>query len=158
MSQDKYITTTEDIITNATSPQVPNGPGGDSRHHRRFVLRPDGDENYRMILFSSFLATSLSYRIFFPRCKLPPLSLSLPHLSLPVSRSPSPSHLSSSWQRRRAGLLTAIISHFDRQLLENKLSLAACSIHILPISNKFHKFWWFVMFCRIMARICKKQY
>ena len=38
-------------------------------------------------------------------------------------------------------LLTAIISHFDRQLLGNKLSFTLCSIHILFKSNKFHKFW-----------------
>ena len=38
-------------------------------------------------------------------------------------------------------LLTAIISHFDRQLLENKSSFAPCSMHILFNSNKFHKFW-----------------
>ena len=54
------------------------------------------------------------------------------------------------------GVLTAIIFHFDHQLLGNKLSLALCSIHILPISNKFHKLWWFEMFCRIMLKICKK--
>ena len=39
------------------------------------------------------------------------------------------------------GLLTAIISHFDRQLLGNKSSFAPCSMHILFDSNKFHKFW-----------------
>ena len=38
-------------------------------------------------------------------------------------------------------MLTAIISHFDRQLLGNKMSFTLCSIHILLISNKFHKFW-----------------
>ena len=38
-------------------------------------------------------------------------------------------------------LLTAIISHFDRQLLKNKLSFALCSMHILFDSNKLHKFW-----------------
>ena len=38
-------------------------------------------------------------------------------------------------------LLTAIISHFDHQLLGNKISFTPCSIHILLISNKFHKFW-----------------
>ena len=38
-------------------------------------------------------------------------------------------------------MLTAIISHFDRQLLGNKMSFTPCSIHILFISNKFHKFW-----------------
>ena len=59
---------------------------------------------------------------------------------------------------RYGSLLTAIISHFDRHLLGNKLRLALCSIHILPISNKFHEFWWFEMFCRIMLRICKKQH
>ena len=37
-------------------------------------------------------------------------------------------------------LLTAIISHFDRQLLENKSSFAPCSMHILFNSNKFHMF------------------
>ena len=55
-------------------------------------------------------------------------------------------------------LLTAIISHFDRQLLGNKLSFAPCSIHILPNPNKFHKLWWFEMFCSIMLRIYKKQH
>ena len=38
------------------------------------------------------------------------------------------------------GVLTAIISHFDRQLLGNKLSLAPCSIHILSNPNKFTSF------------------
>ena len=38
-------------------------------------------------------------------------------------------------------VLTAIISHFDRQLLGNKLSFAPCFMHILFDSNKFHKFW-----------------
>ena len=54
------------------------------------------------------------------------------------------------------GVLVAIIFHFDRQLLGNKLRLALCSIHILPNPNKFHKFWWLEMFCRIMLRIYKK--
>ena len=39
------------------------------------------------------------------------------------------------------GVLTAIISHSDYQLLGNKLSFQLCSIHILFNSNKFHKFW-----------------
>jgi len=39
------------------------------------------------------------------------------------------------------GVLTAIISHFDRQLLGNNMSFTLCSIHILFISNEFHKFW-----------------
>ena len=39
------------------------------------------------------------------------------------------------------GVLAAIISHSDRQLLGNKLSFTLCSIHILFNSNKFHKFW-----------------
>ena len=38
-------------------------------------------------------------------------------------------------------VLTATISHFDRQLLGNKLSFAPCSMDILFDSNKFHKFW-----------------
>ena len=38
-------------------------------------------------------------------------------------------------------LLMPIISHFDRQLLGNKLSITLCSIHILFNSNEFHKFW-----------------
>ena len=38
-------------------------------------------------------------------------------------------------------MLTAIISHFDHQLFENKSSFAPCSMHILFNSNKFHKFW-----------------
>ena len=37
--------------------------------------------------------------------------------------------------------LTAIIFYFDHQLLGNKMSFALCSIHILLISNEFHKFW-----------------
>ena len=64
----------------------------------------------------------------------------------------------SSWRHMRKPLLTAIIPYFDRQLLGNKLSLAPCSIHILPNPNKFHECWWFEMFCRIMLRICKKQH
>ena len=55
-------------------------------------------------------------------------------------------------------LLTATISHFDHQLLGNKLSLAPCSIHILLNPNKFHKLCWFEMVCRIVLRICKKQH
>ena len=39
------------------------------------------------------------------------------------------------------GVLTAINSHSSRQLLENNTSFTLCSIHILFISNKFHKFW-----------------
>ena len=38
-------------------------------------------------------------------------------------------------------VLTAIISHFDCQLIGNKMSFTPCSIHILLTSNKFHKFW-----------------
>ena len=38
-------------------------------------------------------------------------------------------------------MLTANISHSDRQLLRNKLSFTLCSIHILFNSNMFHKFW-----------------
>ena len=38
-------------------------------------------------------------------------------------------------------LLMAIISHFDRQLLGNKLSFILCSIHVLLKSNEFHMFW-----------------
>ena len=38
-------------------------------------------------------------------------------------------------------MLTAIISHFDRQLLVNNMSFTPCSIHILLISNKCNKFW-----------------
>jgi len=37
--------------------------------------------------------------------------------------------------RARRALLTAIISHFDRQLLRNKLSFTPCSVHISLISN-----------------------
>ena len=39
------------------------------------------------------------------------------------------------------GVLTTIISHFDRQLLGNNMSFTPCSIHILLISNKCDKFW-----------------
>ena len=46
------------------------------------------------------------------------------------------------------GVLTAIISHFDRQLLGNEMSFIPCSIHILLISNKFHKFWMSCAFRR----------
>ena len=38
-------------------------------------------------------------------------------------------------------LLTALISHSSRQLLENNMSFTLCSTHILFISNLFHKFW-----------------
>ena len=37
--------------------------------------------------------------------------------------------------------MTVIISHFDRQLLRNKLIFALCTIYILFNSNEFHKFW-----------------
>jgi len=43
--------------------------------------------------------------------------------------------------RLDVSLLTAIISHPDRQLLRNKLSFTLCSIHILFNSNEFYKFW-----------------
>ena len=49
-------------------------------------------------------------------------------------------------------LLTAIISHSDRQLLGNKLSFTLCSIHILFISNKFHNFWMSFDFRRTHAK------
>jgi hypothetical protein len=39
------------------------------------------------------------------------------------------------------GVLTAIISHFDHQLLGNNMSFTPYSIHILLISNKCNKFW-----------------
>ena len=51
-----------------------------------------------------------------------------------------------------SALLTAIISHSDRQLLGNKLSFALCSIHILFNSNKFHKFWMSFDFRRTHAK------
>ena len=38
-------------------------------------------------------------------------------------------------------VLTAINSHSSRQLLGNNMSFTLCSIHILFISNEFHKFW-----------------
>ena len=37
--------------------------------------------------------------------------------------------------------MTAINSHSSRQLLGNNMSFTLCSIHILFISNEFHKFW-----------------
>ena len=37
--------------------------------------------------------------------------------------------------------MTAIKSHSSCQLLENNMSFTLCSIHILFISNEFHKFW-----------------
>ena len=49
-------------------------------------------------------------------------------------------------------LLTTIISHSDRQLLENKSSFTICSIHILCNSNKFHKFWMSFDFRRTQAK------
>ena len=45
-------------------------------------------------------------------------------------------------------VLTAIISHFDHQLLGNKMSFTPCSVHILLISNKFQKFWMSCAFRR----------
>ena len=50
------------------------------------------------------------------------------------------------------GVLTAIISRSDRQLLENKASFTLCSIHILFNSNKFHKFWISFDFRRTHAK------
>ena len=47
------------------------------------------------------------------------------------------------------GVLMAIISCFDRQLLGNKFSFALCSMHTLFDSNKFHKFW--------MSCVCRNQ-
>ena len=49
-------------------------------------------------------------------------------------------------------MLTAIISHFDRQLLRNKMSFTLCSIHILFNSNNFHKFWMSFDFRRTHAK------
>ena len=39
------------------------------------------------------------------------------------------------------GLLTDINSHSSHQLLRNNTSFTLCSIHILFISNEFHKLW-----------------
>ena len=47
-------------------------------------------------------------------------------------------------------LLTAIILHFDRQFLQNRLSFTLYSIHMLFISNKFYEFW--------MSCDCRSKY
>ena len=49
-------------------------------------------------------------------------------------------------------VLTAIISCFDHQLLENKSSFTLCSICIIFSSNKFHKFWMSFDFRRTHAK------
>jgi hypothetical protein len=49
-------------------------------------------------------------------------------------------------------LLKAIFSRSDHQLPKNKLSFTLCSIYILLISNKFHKFW---MSCKCRSRYTK---
>ena len=49
--------------------------------------------------------------------------------------------LTQSTRKISSQVLTAIIFHFDRQLLGNKTSFTPCSIYILLISNKFDKFW-----------------
>jgi len=51
-------------------------------------------------------------------------------------------------------LLMAIILHFDRQLLGNKLSFTPCSIHIFLNSNEFHKFW---MSCAFRKKCTKNN-
>ena len=79
-------------------------------------------------------------------------------MQLLIHRASALALLEDEQKFQLGGVLMAINSHFDRQLLGNKLSLVPCSIHILPISNKFHKFWWFEMFYRIMLRRCKKQH
>ena len=50
-------------------------------------------------------------------------------------------------------MLTAIILHFDRKLLGNKLIFTLCSIHILFNSNEFHKFWMSFDFRNKCAKI-----
>ena len=49
-------------------------------------------------------------------------------------------------------LLTAIILHFDRQFLRNRLRFTLYSIHMLFISNKFYEFW---MSCDCRSRYTK---
>ena len=44
-------------------------------------------------------------------------------------------------RRRATAVLTAINSNSSRQLFGNNMSFTLCSIHILFISNEFHKFW-----------------
>ena len=61
--------------------------------------------------------------------------------------------LTQSTRKISSQVLTAIIFHFDRQLLGNKTSFTPCSIYILLIFNKFYKFW---MSCAC-TRLCTKN-
>ena len=51
-------------------------------------------------------------------------------------------------------MLMAIISHFNSQLIGNKLSFTLCYMHILLISNAFHKFW---MSCGCIIKYIKNE-
>ena len=62
-------------------------------------------------------------------------------MQLLIHRASGLALLEDEQKFKLGGVLTAIISHFDRQLLGNNMSFTPYSIHILLISNKFHKFW-----------------
>ena len=62
-----------------------------------------------------------------------------------IDATPDPPSLSIKLCSRTSkslslGVLTAINSHSSHQLLGNKMSFTLCFIHILFISNEFHKF------------------
>ena len=56
------------------------------------------------------------------------------------------------------GVLAVDIGDFHRQCSTWFHETKVIFMPNPPISNKFHKFWWFEMFWRIMLRICKKQH
>jgi len=53
-------------------------------------------------------------------------------MQLLIHRASALALLEDKQKFKLGGVLMAIISHFDHQLLGNKLSFAPCSIHILP--------------------------
>ena len=61
-------------------------------------------------------------------------------MQLLIHRASALTLLEDEQKFKLGGVLTAIISHFERQLIGNKISFTPCSIHILPNPNKFHNF------------------
>ena len=75
-------------------------------------------------------------------------------MQLLIHRASALTLLEDEQKFKLGGVLTAIISHFECQLIGNKISFTPCSIHILLISNKFHKFW---MSCAFRRQYTKNE-
>ena len=75
-------------------------------------------------------------------------------MQLLIHRASALTLLEDEQKFKLGGVLTAIISHFERQLIGNKISFTPCSIHILLISHKFHKFW---MSCAFKRQYTKNE-